>query len=75
MELKRGGVGWYPRSHFLHIDTGPLRSWEMFGQNLDGLFAPGIRGARPRTVSQRMQASPRARPPPAARQALSGWQH
>ncbi|WP_372398241.1 DUF882 domain-containing protein [Azospirillum sp. HJ39] len=55
LDLKRGGVGWYPRSHFLHIDTGPLRNWEMFGQNLDGLFAPGVRGARPRTVSQRLQ--------------------
>ncbi|KAA0570949.1 DUF882 domain-containing protein [Azospirillum sp. Sh1] len=55
LDLKRGGVGWYPRSHFLHIDTGPLRSWEMFGQNLDGLFAPGARSTRLRTVSQRMQ--------------------
>lgn len=55
LALKRGGVGWYPRSHFLHIDTGPLRNWEMLGENLDGLFAPGVRGARPRTVSQRMK--------------------
>ena len=46
LDLKRGGVGWYPRSHFLHIDTGPLRSWEMFGRNLDGLFAPGARSPR-----------------------------
>ncbi|PWC31240.1 DUF882 domain-containing protein [Azospirillum sp. TSO35-2] len=53
LDLRRGGVGWYPRSHFLHIDTGPVRSWEMFGQGLEGLFAPGVH-ARPRTVSQRL---------------------
>ncbi|SMH47159.1 DUF882 domain-containing protein [Azospirillum agricola] len=52
LDLKRGGVGWYPRSHFLHIDSGPVRNWEMFGQGLDGLFASGVHG-RPRTVAQR----------------------
>lgn len=52
LDLKRGGVGWYPRSHFLHIDTGPVRNWEMLGQGLEGLFASGVRG-RPRTVAQR----------------------
>ncbi|MBP2315918.1 YcbK family protein [Azospirillum soli] len=54
LDLKRGGVGWYPRSSFLHIDTGPVRSWEMFGGNLDHLFAPGVRG-RLRTVAERMR--------------------
>ena len=24
----RGGVGFYPRSHFVHIDTGRVRSWQ-----------------------------------------------
>lgn len=52
LELKRGGVGWYPRSFFLHLDTGPVRSWEMYGGNLDGLFAKGVRG-RLRTVADR----------------------
>ncbi|AWK88100.1 DUF882 domain-containing protein [Azospirillum thermophilum] len=54
LEMKRGGVGWYPRSFFLHLDTGPVRSWELFGRDLDNLFAPGVRG-RLRTVADRMK--------------------
>ena len=54
LDLKRGGVGWYPRSFFLHIDTGPVRSWEMFGRDLNNLFAPGV-GGRLRTVVDRMR--------------------
>jgi uncharacterized protein YcbK (DUF882 family) len=26
-KMSRGGVGWYPRSHFIHLDTGPVRHW------------------------------------------------
>lgn len=25
--LSRGGVGYYPRSSFVHLDTGPVRAW------------------------------------------------
>ncbi len=25
--LRGGGVGYYPRSNFLHLDTGPVRYW------------------------------------------------
>lgn len=27
MSLKRGGVGYYPKSQFVHVDTGRVRSW------------------------------------------------
>lgn len=27
LELKAGGVGYYPKSGFVHIDTGKVRSW------------------------------------------------
>ncbi len=28
LAAKRGGVGYYPRSNFIHIDTGGVRKWE-----------------------------------------------
>jgi uncharacterized protein YcbK (DUF882 family) len=27
LELKRGGVGYYPSSNFVHLDTGAFRAW------------------------------------------------
>jgi len=27
LALKAGGVGYYPRSNFVHVDTGRVRSW------------------------------------------------
>jgi uncharacterized protein YcbK (DUF882 family) len=27
LELRRGGVGYYPASDFVHVDTGRVRTW------------------------------------------------
>ena len=27
--MQRGGVGWYPYSGFIHIDSGPVRNWDL----------------------------------------------
>ncbi|HEX3954192.1 MAG TPA: DUF882 domain-containing protein [Stellaceae bacterium] len=36
--MQRGGVGWYPRSSFFHIDSGPVRNWTLDGVGLDELL-------------------------------------
>jgi uncharacterized protein YcbK (DUF882 family) len=41
LAMKRGGVGWYPDSHFIHLDSGPTRSWELDGANFDRLLMSG----------------------------------
>jgi uncharacterized protein YcbK (DUF882 family) len=66
--MKRGGVGWYPHSGFIHIDTGPVRNWTLDERGLDDLLlfdgrhllisgkADVLLGGqwRPLTVQQRM---------------------
>jgi uncharacterized protein YcbK (DUF882 family) len=27
LSLKRGGVGYYPKKGFVHVDVGPVRQW------------------------------------------------
>ena len=36
--MLRGGVGWYPRSSFFHLDSGPVRTWTLDGSGLDRLL-------------------------------------
>src|SRR5579862_5671674 len=39
--MQRGGVGWYPHSGFLHIDTGPVRNWDLDESGLGNLLFDG----------------------------------
>ena len=45
--MRRGGVGWYPQSHFIHIDSGPVRSWTRVHRGLDRLLIGGHRRNAP----------------------------
>jgi uncharacterized protein YcbK (DUF882 family) len=37
--LRRGGVGWYPHSGFIHLDSGPVRNWDLDNEGLQDLLA------------------------------------
>jgi uncharacterized protein YcbK (DUF882 family) len=39
--MKRGGVGWYPHSGFMHIDSGPVRNWDLDESGLGNLLFDG----------------------------------
>lgn len=36
--MQRGGVGWYPQSHFIHLDSGPVRNWTLEGQGFENML-------------------------------------
>jgi uncharacterized protein YcbK (DUF882 family) len=36
--MRRGGVGWYPHSGFIHLDTGPVRNWNLDEEGLQDLL-------------------------------------
>lgn len=36
--MQRGGVGWYPQSHFIHLDSGPVRNWDLGGAGFERLL-------------------------------------
>lgn len=36
--MRRGGVGWYPNSHFIHLDSGPVRNWDLGGAGFERLL-------------------------------------
>src|SRR5438067_9505389 len=41
--MQCGGVGWYPHSSFMHIDTGPVRNWDLDQKELGTLLVGGHR--------------------------------
>ena len=66
--MERGGVGWYPRSHFIHLDTGPTRSWELDGSGFDLLItdhAPRLVTVAVERKPPSISASPLGASPPA----------
>lgn len=67
--MRRGGVGWYPRSGFIHLDSGPVRNWTLDGHGFDNLLSRveqllvragvpkdviAVRAHRPVNVQQRL---------------------
>jgi len=50
--MKRGGVGWYPRSGFIHLDTGPVRNWELDTGGLQELLTTRPPTSATRTVKK-----------------------
>lgn len=68
--MSRGGVGWYPSNHFIHLDSGPIRNWTIdakakASRSRDGrvydIFQPariaesGQAIKRPLSVKERLQ--------------------
>jgi uncharacterized protein YcbK (DUF882 family) len=45
--MKRGGVGWYPHSKFIHLDTGPVRNWDLDDEGLQDALLKGPHPALP----------------------------
>jgi uncharacterized protein YcbK (DUF882 family) len=41
--MRCGGVGWYPHSGFIHLDTGPLRNWDLDNEGLQDLLVTSRR--------------------------------
>jgi uncharacterized protein YcbK (DUF882 family) len=67
-KMGRGGVGWYPDNHFIHLDSGPIRNWTIDNAMAHGkggrvydIFEPariaqsGQALKRPLSVSERLQ--------------------
>src|SRR5271169_5338295 len=56
--MRRGGVGWYPHSGFIHIDTGPIRNWSLDQRGLDSLLIFDGRRLRQDGTSQALLGRP-----------------
>lgn len=66
--MERGGVGWYPHSHFIHLDSGPVRNWTLDASGGDRLLARlrakplEVRLRQQRRGEDRISAHPELRP-------------
>ena len=67
--IRRGGVGWSPRSHFIHIDTGAVRNWELGDTDLQNLLINLKNGTQPHL---RNAGLPGRTPPPTPRSQYAG---
>lgn len=55
LAMARGGVGWYPDSHFIHLDSGPVRHWEIAYNDTGGLAGAHRQPHRMPTVHERIE--------------------
>jgi uncharacterized protein YcbK (DUF882 family) len=46
-EMRRGGVGWYPHSGFIHLDAGPVRNWDFGESGLASLISRDLSNGLP----------------------------
>lgn len=53
-KMTRGGVGWYPQSHFIHLDSGPIRNWTIDDSDGGNVLA-SVKAKGPLTVKERMR--------------------
>jgi hypothetical protein len=56
--MQRVGVGWYPHSGFIHIDSGPIRNWTLDERGLDRLLIFDGRQLRLQGRSQMLLGGP-----------------
>jgi hypothetical protein len=69
--MRRGGVGWYPHSGFLHFTTGPVRNWDLDNDGLQNLLiaargtplVPGAKSEMLVTGPSTLIVGGRSRPP------------
>lgn len=60
--MSRGGVGWYPHSHFMHLDSGPVRSWTMHKSMSDHSKSGGVKSNGGKTPIEDFLTSKPKRP-------------
>jgi uncharacterized protein YcbK (DUF882 family) len=53
-KMTRGGVGWYPQSHFIHLDSGPIRNWTIDYSDGGNVLA-SVKAKGPLTVKERLR--------------------